>query len=110
MDKNFAVISRIVSRCEITYRNGMAQTKNLITHLDYDNIIKPIENKIYEIERLNRWKPTSESIKLKRDLFTMFGSDYFTDKSPLFEAIKTGILDLPKHQGGKIPCQVKLIH
>jgi hypothetical protein len=35
--------------------------------------------------------------------------EYFTEKSPLGEAIKTGILELPVHQGGKSSVKITKI-
>ena len=46
-------------------------------------------------------------LKLKRKSY--FSGDYFTDKSPFYEAIETGILNLPKAQGGSQKCNVSLI-
>lgn len=109
IDGYLAVISRILGQYRITYSNEITQTKCLISHSDFENIIKPTETKIYELERANNWKPSVQSKKLKSDLKTMFSSAYFTDKSPLYEAISTGILILPKDQGGAQKCQVVAI-
>jgi len=88
----------ILGKYKITYENGISQTKNLIYHRDYLNKIKIAENEIYEIEKANKFKPTEESKRLKAYIKTAFG-EYFTDESPLFKAISTGILELPSHQG-----------
>ena len=109
IDGYLAVISRILGQYRITYGNGISQTKCLISHSDFENIIKPTESKIYELEKANSWKPSVQSKKLKSDLKIMFSSAYFTDKSPLFEAMSTGTLILPKDQGGSHPCQMVAI-
>jgi hypothetical protein len=98
--------SRIIGRYRITYKNGMVQEKDLISHSDYENIVKPYTDKIYD---LIKDKMDSEADLLKAELKAMFGSEWFTDGSPLFEASKTGILSLPKSQGGNHPCKVECV-
>lgn len=71
-----------LGKYKIVYENGITQTKYLIRHEDYEQVIKPTKDKIKELE---------ETIdQLKRMLKKEFGSEYFTDQSPLFAAIKTG--------------------
>lgn len=72
----------------ITYKNGMQQKKVLIPH------------ELYEWSK----HENPEVRKLIR-----LPEHYFTDKSPLFKAIETGVLSLPKNQGGKHPTTVKKI-
>ena len=98
--------SRIIGRYRMTYKNGMVQEKDLISHSDYVNIIKPYNDKIYD---LIKEKLDNEADLLKAELNSMFGSEWFTDASPLFEASKTGILSLPENQGGNHPCKVERI-
>jgi hypothetical protein len=93
----------------ITYNNGLSQTKVLISHSDYESVIKPTELKIYEIERANGGKPTAATKSMKAELKAQFGEHWFTDKSPLYYAMLTGILELPKHQGGSQTCTISKI-
>lgn len=95
---------KILSVYQITYKNGFVQRKNLISHQDYLNIIKPLNAIIGELEASK--KTERESKVLKRVISDLFGSEWFTDNSPLHEAIKTGILSLPPHQGGNHKCKL----
>jgi len=88
----------ILGKYKITYSNGISQFKNLIYHRTYLNEIELAENEIYKIEKANKFKPTKESQALRKYLKITFG-EYFTDKSPLFKAISTGVLELPSQQG-----------
>ena len=98
--------SKIQGKYQITYNCGIVQIKYLITHDDYVNIFKVYKEKILEIETKNNFKETKETKSLKNDLRIMFGNDFFTDKSPLFDAYLTGILKLTKNQGGVRPCKI----
>lgn len=101
--------TKIIDIYEISYQNGITQRKNLISHDDYLEIIIPTNDVISELERRNKFRETKESAQLKRDLKDMFGSEWFTDKSPLYKAIQTGILSLPSAQGGEHKCFMKKI-
>ena len=102
---------------QITYSNGLNQLKILISHDDYMNVIRPLEIEIdflkSTIKKKSKDKKELEKkqelhmLKLKRKSY--FSGDYFTDKSPFYEAIETGILNLPKAQGGSQKCNVSLI-
>ena len=100
------VSSRIIGRYQITYKNGMVQEKDLISHSDYKNIIIPYSDEIYDFKKV---KMDDEADLLKKELKVMFGSEWFTDESLLFEASKTGILSLPKSQGGSQFCKVECV-
>lgn len=89
---------KILGIYKIVYNNGFEQTKNLISHTDYIEIIKPISSIAANLELSKSTR--NEAKVLKKLLKNMFGDEWFTDNSPLFESIKTGILSLPKHQGG----------
>lgn len=68
------------------------QTKNLISHTDYIEDIKPsyIEIDFYEMK-----KETAYLAKdIKRRLKDTYGDHFFTDKSPLFDSITTGMLSM----------------
>jgi hypothetical protein len=82
---------------KIIYKNGVTQVKNLIEHIDYETVIKPKLVEIYELEVL---KKDREASIIKKELKETFGENYFTDKSPLYYGIETGILSLLPQQGG----------
>ena len=100
---------KVISVYQIEYTNGMKQRTGLISHNDYLNIIIPYEKAIYELERANKFKETNESKIMKKELKWFFGSEWFTDKSPLYYAISTGILSLPSTQGGEHKCKFTLL-
>lgn len=91
----------IIAKYRITYPGGISQTKNLIRHEDYQNIIKPKLSEAYYLEKENNFKPTPESEAIKSDLKRRFGAHWFTDKSPIWDARTTGILSLLPQQGGE---------
>lgn len=103
---NALVGSRIIGRYMITYHNGVTQEKDLISHTDYENIVKPLQDQIHDLETEKKDKEAGE---LKRQLKQMFGDNWFTDKSPIYEALKTGVLSLPQTQGGQTTCKVEAV-
>ena len=76
---------------KITYSNGITQTKNLIEHHDYLNDIKPTEIQIDLLESKKKYKDANY---FKAQLKSKYGSFWFTNKSPLFDSISTGELEL----------------
>lgn len=70
------------------------------------NDIKPTYDIIYELELKKKMK---DVFYHKKRLKEKYGSEWFTDKSPLFYAIESGFLDLPSVQGGKSLCKVELL-
>ena len=80
-------MSKILGTYRITYDNGAVQVKNLISHEDYINIYKTTQDRIYDLEKENKFKETNTTRNLKKDMKEMFGSEFFTDDSPLFKAI-----------------------
>jgi hypothetical protein len=81
----------------IEYDNGVKQTKLLISHSWYVNVISPL---------LSTGNDSDKKAAKK-----LLGADeYFTDESGLFEARKTGILKLPPHMGGDSKCIVTKIN
>ena len=85
---------RIIERYRITYENHTFQEKNLISHEDYLQIIKPKNDAIYNLEISNKKGINNSKIaKLKSELKDQFGSEWFTDQSPLYEAIKCHTLE-----------------
>jgi hypothetical protein len=84
---------KIKGKYQITYQNGFKQEKYLIEHQDYLNVVKPLDSAIGHLEL---FKKTEDDVsRIKTVLKELFSADYFTDESPIFKAIKTGILDLP---------------
>ncbi len=74
----------------LNYKEPIIQYKNLILHSSYLEVIKPKYEKIYDFEVGNKKK---EAKILKKELLNEFGEQWFTDKSPIFEAITTDKLD-----------------
>jgi hypothetical protein len=89
---------RILGTYQITYSNDVTQVKNLIRHSDFLSVIKPKEERIYDLQILKRDKLAS---LIKKEISLLFGQEWFTDRSPLWQASKNGIMNLPKHQGTK---------
>ncbi len=96
--------NKILGVYKIIYANGMVQFCNLISHSDYESIIIPTKEKISELSL--KKEGLAEAKELKRYLKAQFSDNYFTDKSAMFNAIETGILSLPEHQGGDHKCTV----
>jgi len=71
----------ILGRYKITYDNGMVQEKDLISHSDYE----AVKDSYRGVESLG---------------------EFFTDQSPMFDAIETGII---KHFGGESPIKIEKI-
>lgn len=82
----------IIDRYKIQYR-GVTQYKNLISHELYLNDIKPNQAIAYEKE-LKLGKGNKETLKIKNYLKEKYGSEWFTDKSPIFESENNGVLKL----------------
>lgn len=79
------------------------QNKNLISHNDYINDIKP---KMIEIARLEAVTPKTKSNErriheLKTYIKSNFGSEYFTDDSPLWNSQFNGEKMILTPQQGK---------
>lgn len=91
----------IIAKYRIEYPGrGIVQHKNLIRHEDYLNDIVPMLDKINEIEQKYTRKKADALIKpIKAEIKRKYGSHYFTDKSPLFHAIKSGEMKLGPNQG-----------
>lgn len=91
----------VISKYRIEYPdNGFIQYKNLISHSEYLEVIVPIIAEITDIEqKYTKGKADKLIWPLKKRL-KPYGT-YFTDRSPLFDAIETGILDMGKF--GRFP-------
>lgn len=114
-------MSKIIGKYLIIYpEKGMVeQKKNLISHEDYLNIIKPSFSKIISLSseqikfgRKNKrfLEIENEISNIKKEIKDNFGEEYFTDNSPLFNSIKNnGIMELPEWQGERIKVIIKKI-
>jgi len=101
----------------ITYDNGITQKKELIPHFDYktrivpDNYIIATLSAIKVSDRvlMDKYKAQVSAIKgaLNRD----YPNEWFTDQSPIFNAIETGVIDLSYHMGEqyKFNCKIEKI-
>ena len=112
-------MEKVLGTYRITYPSyGVSQVKNLISHTDYENIYKRWNEKKQELELeisgLNK-KKHSDKIKelnieiknIKTKLLNLFGSEFFTDESPIWLSQKCGgNMLLSPWQGGVI--EVKL--
>ncbi len=101
--------SKIINKYKITYSCGIVQYKNLISHSDYNDIMKPMKEQIHLLEKENNNKPTLESLSIKRQMKSYFSDNWFTDESPLFDAIKTNKLILLIQQGNVHDIKVELV-
>ena len=115
-------MNRVLGRYRITYpKYNVSQVKNLISHEDYVNIYIPMSSSIKELESeassLNRKKhgeKISELLKTakskKKELSEMFGSEFFTTSSPIWESRNNGgIMFLSNYQGGNIEVVLELL-
>jgi len=95
-------LSKFIALYEITYSNGFKQYKILISDEDYDNIKKPLEIAIINIESLTRGKENSASKCIKETLKMLFHnpSICINQRSPMGQSISNGIMTLPLNQGG----------
>lgn len=86
---------------KIEYENGFVQYKNLIRHENYINEIIPLLDKINEIEQKYTRKKADALVKpIKAEIKQKYGEHWFTDRSPLFYAIKSCEMDLGPNAGG----------
>ena len=112
-------MEKVLGIYRITYpKYGVSQIKNLISHSDYENIYKRWSDRKQELElemsTLNKKKHAdkikelnSEIKGIKKKLNDLFGSEFFTDESPLWLSQKCGgNMFLSDYQGGVI--EVKL--
>ena len=100
---------KIIAIYKIEYTDrGITQYKNLISHKDYLNEIVPLLTEINNIDQTYK-KRQADKLKypLKKRIEKEFGKQYFTDKSPLFDAIATGILEI---NNKKFPVKITQYH
>ena len=70
---------------------NVVQTKDMISHQDYVNVIKPTKLAIHELEALKK-PENKEMISALKDKLKVFGDNWFTDESPIGKAIQSGVL------------------
>ena len=90
----------------ITYENGITQEKELISHFEYKTRIVPDNYIMATLGALKLGRKKMDKIKkkvkaIKAGLSADYPNEWFTDQSPLFEAITTGVVDLSDHMGEK---------
>ena len=95
------MVVRALGKYRITYEsNGFIQEKYLISHDDYENIIKEYNILINELEIKRDY---SAAKFLKKELKYLFGEHWFTDRSPIYYSIETGIIKL---LNGNYKCKI----
>lgn len=99
-----------MTKYKISYQNGnITQTLVLVPKDLYIDLIKPTEARISELnEQIDKCKKKDKekerALKKERAIEKAKINDYlpyFVIGSPLYYAIPTGILKLPKTQGGE---------
>lgn len=111
---------RVVRKYIIHYiNNNVYQTKNLIKHEDYVEIIKPLYKEIIslESEQTKYGKKNKNFIEIENKIKNIkkyikeeFGEEFFTDESPIYiSSLNNGIMILPEWQGGKSKVELKVI-
>jgi len=70
---------------EIKYKNA-TQIRRLILNEDYLLMVKPLQNKIWELES-EEIIDKPEILRLKNLLFGFTGESWFTTESPLYKAM-----------------------
>lgn len=100
---------------QVTYDSGLTQLKRLIPHFEYVTRIAP---DLYIIATLGGLKVKDRKVMdgykakvkaIKAALAKDYPEEWFTDQSPMFDAIETGVLDLTAHMGAmyKYNCTVE---
>lgn len=97
---------------EVTYEGyNVTQEKYFVSDHDYETYIKPTKELMGELEKSNENKKENAARinGLKKLLDTIWPGDYFVESSPLGLAINTGVMSLPKDQGGDHKVGFKLL-
>jgi len=98
---------------EFKYKNGFKQIKELISISDFKEYQK-LRNQKIEIENKVKGKkkdPEMEVVlKSINEELKQFSFPFIVEKSPMSDAIQTGIIELPKSQGGKHPVNVNVVN
>lgn len=99
-----------IASYRITYKNGATQVLDLIPHSDYTNIIKPAKLEISDLKEIKRMSTEQfNRLNYLNEIIDSYGTQFFTDESPLGLAINDGILRLSKIQGGDHKVKFELI-
>lgn len=96
-----------MEKYKLQYKSHI-QFKNLISHEEFTEVIKPIENEIYDLEKANKYKQTAKSKELRK-IIKSYG-EYFTTQSPLYAAMTTNKIQLPTSQGKEHFCLITKIN
>lgn len=97
---------------EILYVDrNIRQRKHLISHSDYLDVVKPNREIVYRYDaekNLDKSKRTvSEEVYLEaKHVLKGFPQNFFTDQSPLYKAIQTGVLEC----NGRYDVVISLVH
>ena len=71
-----------MEKYKLQYKSHI-QFKNLISHEEFTEVIQPIENKIYDLEKANKFRQTTESKEL-RNIIKSYGGVFYYTKSFIF--------------------------
>lgn len=96
-----------MEKYKLQYKSHI-QFKNLISHKEFTEVIKPIENEIYDLEKANKYRQTAKSKELRK-IIKSYG-EYFTTQSPLYAAMTTNKIQLPASQGKEHFCLITKIN
>ena len=115
-------MEKVIGVYRITYpKYNVVQVKNLISHEDYENIYKKWNERKQELEteisglnkkkHQDKIKELNQEIKgIKNKLLNFFGSEFFTDASPIWLSQKYGgNMLLSDYQGGIIEVKLEKI-
>lgn len=69
----------------IEYENGVQQTKNYFTELEYQEKIVPVKNEILELHKEKKYVEADKLTKVLKK----FTGEYFTEKSPMGIALNS---------------------
>jgi hypothetical protein len=113
-------MEKVLGVYRITYpKYGVTQVKNLISHAHYESIYKAWNERKQELEleisSLNRKKHadkikelSTEVKNIKTKLLNLFGSEFFTDESPIWLSQKCdGNMLLSPWQGSVIEVELE---
>ena len=96
----------------IIYEQGITQQKYLIPHKEYVDVIKPARKVIdtFKSEKELKNKTfTKDQFSEAEYIIKGYPELWFTDNSPIYDAITTGLLSLLPTQGGDHIVSVKLV-
>lgn len=71
----------------IDYENGVQQTKNYFTNLEYQEKIVPVKNEILELHKQGKFKESDNLVKVLKK----FTGEYFIENSPMGIALNSNV-------------------